>query len=187
MHLIVGLGNPGSEYQNNRHNVGFMVIDALVKKYHLSGPKRKFESEVYEGNIKDYRVIAIKPQTFMNVSGVAVEQAMNFYKIPLDKIIVIHDELDIDPGELRFKSGGGSAGHNGLRSIDASIGNNYNRLRFGIGHPGHKDAVSSFVLHDFDKSENILVHEVIYEHLTDAFDLFLSGKHNNFLSTFKIA
>ena len=180
MHLIVGLGNPGKEYAHHRHNAGFMAIDALVEKYRLSGPKSKFESEVYDGEIGGKKIIALKPLTFMNVSGMAVKQAADFYKIGLENIIVIHDELDLDPGELKIKTGGGSAGHNGLRSIDAHLGNDYKRLRIGIGHPGHKDLVTAFVLHDFSREERTLMDEMIHR-IVDDFDLLLDHQHENFL------
>jgi len=184
-YLIVGLGNPGSEYQYNRHNAGFMVVDQLAEKYKLSGPKRKFESELFEGQIGEHRVLALKPMTYMNVSGVAVRQAMDFYKIPLENIIVIHDDLDLAPGKLKTKIGGGSAGHNGLRSIDAHIDQNYKRLRFGIGHPGHRDLVSNYVLHDFSREEFTIV-EPLCKTIADNFELLLSGKDSDFLSKTKV-
>ena len=181
MFLIIGLGNPGSEYEHNRHNIGFMVADALVEKYGFSGPKNKFSAEVFDGQIGEHKMIAIKPQTYMNLSGGCVRQAMDFYKVSIEKIMVIHDELDLDPGVLRIKTGGGAAGHNGLRSIDAECGQGYKRLRFGIGHPGHKDLVSAFVLHDFDKSERQMVEEKCIN-IAAHFPLLLAGDESKFLN-----
>lgn len=180
MHLIVGLGNPGREYAHHRHNIGFLAVDALAGKYNLSGPKKKFESEIFEGSVGGERVLALKPQTYMNLSGDAVRQAMDFYKIPLSNVIVIHDELDLPPSELRIKTGGGSAGHNGLRSIDGNAGNEYKRLRFGIGHPGHKDLVSPYVLHDFSREEWDLAEPVLGK-IAENFPLLLAGKDKEFL------
>ncbi len=182
MFLIVGLGNPGSEYRNNRHNVGFMVADELISRFGLSGPKKKFESEAFDGTIGDHKVLVLKPQTYMNVSGVAVQQAIAFYKIPIGNVVVIHDELDLDPAQLKIKTGGGNAGHNGLRSIDANAGVEYKRLRFGIGHPGRKDLVSSFVLHDFAKEEKELVDPAIWS-IAKNFALILDGKDSEFLNS----
>ena len=160
MLLIVGLGNPGKTYQNNRHNIGFMVIDSLVGKYDLSPAKTQFNALVHTGKIKDKKVIFLKPLTFMNNSGRSVRAAMNFYKIPLDNVIVFHDELDLVPGKIRVKTGGGIAGHNGLRSIRDNCGADFKRIRLGIGHPGHKDRVHKYVLSDFSKSEEALKNSI---------------------------
>ena len=148
--LIVGLGNPGTSYAGHRHNIGFMAVDTIANGTFTS----KFKSLISEETIAGHRVLLMKPQTFMNVSGDAVREAAAFYKIPEDKIAVIHDELDLEPGQLRIKQGGGNGGHNGLRSLDAQLPSvNYWRLRCGIGHPGHKDRVSPYVLSDFAKEE----------------------------------
>jgi peptidyl-tRNA hydrolase, PTH1 family len=153
MLLIVGLGNPGAEYKKHRHNVGFMAVDAIARANGFSSWSRKFQGEVSEGKFGTYKVLLLKPLTFMNVSGQSVAAAAQFYKITEADIIVIHDELDLDPGRCKVKTGGGNGGHNGLKSIDAHIGKDYKRLRIGIGHPGHKDRVNSHVLGDFSKAD----------------------------------
>ena len=153
MHLVVGLGNPGSDYARNRHNVGFMAADDIVRR-HAFGPWRKrFHGEISEGQLLGGKVIVLKPGTFMNLSGQAVIAALGFYKVPPKRVIVIHDELALAPGKIHCKFGGGHAGHNGLRSIDAHIGQDYHRIRIGIGHPGERGEVSNHVLHDFAKAD----------------------------------
>lgn len=160
MKLIVGLGNPTKEHEKQRHNIGFMAIDSLVREYNLSGPKQKFAAEIYEGFIGTEKVLAIKPQTYMNNSGRAVAEAAKFYKIGLDNIIVVYDELDLAFSKLRIKQGGGAGGHNGIRDIDAKLGKkNYFRIRMGIDHPGHKDRVTGYVLSNFSKEEAPIVEE----------------------------
>ena len=153
MLLFVGLGNPGAKYAGNRHNIGFMAVDAIAKRHGLQPWRRRFQGVAAEGPIGGVRVQLLLPGTFMNESGRAVAEAMHFYKLPLSDIVVFHDELDLPPGKVRVKAGGGVAGHNGLRSITAHIGNDYRRVRIGIGHPGVKDLVHSYVLSDFAKSE----------------------------------
>ncbi|NNE57591.1 MAG: aminoacyl-tRNA hydrolase [Hellea sp.] len=157
MLLWVGLGNPGEKYAGNRHNIGFMAIDAIGDFHNFSDEKSKFKGFVSEGTItasgRPVKVLLLKPMTFMNESGRSVQQAMQFYKIALDKVTVFHDELDLAPGKFRMKTGGGIAGHNGLRSIRQHIGENFHRARLGIGHPGDKGKVHSYVLSDFAKSE----------------------------------
>lgn len=153
--LVVGLGNPGARYAQNRHNVGFHAIDAIVCGYDLRPAGTKFSSECFQGEIAGTRVLALKPHTFMNKSGQAVGEAARFYKIPPASIHVIHDELDLEPMKLRIKQGGGAGGHNGLRDIDRTIGADYWRLRLGIGHPGDKDRVHDYVLSDFRGDEAI--------------------------------
>jgi peptidyl-tRNA hydrolase, PTH1 family len=153
MKLLVGLGNPGSKYARNRHNVGFMAVDA-IRDHHSLGPwRRRFQGLASDGDIDGERVLLLKPETFMNDSGQAVGEAARFLKIQPADVIVLHDELDILPGKLKIKTGGGNAGHNGLRSTSAHIGNEYVRLRIGIGHPGNKDAVIHYVLGDFAKAD----------------------------------
>ena len=149
MWLIVGLGNPGSQYRHNRHNIGFMAVDEIIRRHNLSEPKKKFQALVSEGAIGGEKVLLLKPQTFMNLSGQSVQAAMTFYKIPLDHVVVFHDELDLACGKIRTKFGGGAAGHNGLRSIDEHLGQDYWRVRLGIGHPGDKEMVTRHVLSDF--------------------------------------
>ncbi len=153
MQLWVGLGNPGAKYAANRHNIGFMALDRIAAD-HGFGPWRKgYQGLVSEGRFGSERVILLKPETFMNLSGQSVRAAADFYKIPVEAITVFHDELDLAPGKCRLKSGGGHAGHNGLRSIHQHMGEAYDRVRLGIGHPGHKDRVAAYVLSDFAKAE----------------------------------
>jgi peptidyl-tRNA hydrolase, PTH1 family len=153
LHLIVGLGNPGPKYARNRHNIGFMALDAMARRWNAKPWKSKFQAEITDITVDGERVLLMKPQTFMNESGRAVGEAMRFHKIALADVAVFHDELDLAPARLRVKTGGGNAGHNGLRSITAPCGNDYPRIRMGIGHPGDKDMVHSYVLSDFAKSE----------------------------------
>ncbi len=153
MHLLVGLGNPGARYAGNRHNIGFMAIDALHGRWRGAPWRARFQGEASEAMIGTEKVVLLKPTTFMNESGRAVRAAMDFYKIALDDVYVFHDELDLPPARLRVKKGGGNAGHNGLRSITTHCGNDYPRVRLGIGHPGDKALVHSYVLNDFGKVE----------------------------------
>lgn len=154
MLLLVGLGNPGAKYAGNRHNIGFMAVDALARAYKLGPWKKKFRSEVAEGNIDGVRVLAMKPQTFYNDSGHAVAEAARFYKIASTHIVVFYDEIDLAPGRFRMKTGGGAAGNNGIRSIAAWYDDdNFRRARLGTGHPGHADLVQDHVLSDFSKAE----------------------------------
>jgi len=152
MKLFVGLGNPGEKYSRNRHNIGFMVVDSLANSG-FSPWKPKFQGRVAEGRIGAEKVVLLKPETFMNLSGQSVGEAMRYYKLSPSDITVFHDELDLAPGKIKLKTGGGHAGHNGLRSLHQHIGPDYSRLRIGIGHPGHKDKVARYVLHDFAKSD----------------------------------
>jgi peptidyl-tRNA hydrolase, PTH1 family len=153
MKLFVGLGNPGPDYMLNRHNVGFMAVDAIAASHHFPAWRKRFSGLAAEGRLGKEQVLLLKPQTFMNESGRAVGEASRFYKLGLADIVVLHDELDLAPGKVRVKAGGGVAGHNGLKSITAHIGNDYLRVRIGIGHPGRKDLVTGHVLHDFTKAD----------------------------------
>jgi len=154
MFLIVGLGNPGAEYEKTRHNVGFMAIDAVAEKYKFSSFKAKFDGLIADGVIAGQKCLLLKPQTFMNLSGNSVIKTASFYKITPEQIVVIHDDMDLQVSQIKAKQGGGTGGHNGLKSIDAHIGNNYNRIRLGVGHPkGQGDAVISHVLSRFNKSD----------------------------------
>ncbi len=153
MLLFVGLGNPGSAYAGNRHNIGFMVVEAIAKRHNFAPWRRRFQGLASEGTIGTERVLLLMPGTYMNESGRAVADAAHFYKLDLDRIVVIHDEIDLAPGKVRVKTGGGVAGHNGLRSISAHIGNDYRRVRIGVGHPGDKERVHGHVLSDFAKSD----------------------------------
>jgi PTH1 family peptidyl-tRNA hydrolase len=154
MKLFVGLGNPGREYALNRHNVGFMAVDAVAAAHDFPAWRKRFSGVVAEGKLGKEQVLLLKPQTFMNESGRSVGEAVRFYKLGLDDVVVFHDELDLAPGKVRVKAGGGVAGHNGLKSLTAHIGNDYVRVRIGIGHPGRKDLVTQHVLRDFAKAEH---------------------------------
>jgi len=151
MLLFVGLGNPGQEYAANRHNIGFMAVDAIVRRHSFSPWRAKFHGEVCEGTIAGEKVVALKPMTYMNDSGRSVAACATFYKIEPKDFVVFHDELDLDPGRLKIKIGGGHAGHNGLRSIQAHLGPDFRRVRLGIGHPGAKERVTGWVLGNFAK------------------------------------
>jgi len=153
MLLFVGLGNPGTKYAKNRHNIGFMALDRLAKDHGFGPWKQKFQAELCEGRLGSEKVILLKPMTFMNLSGQSVGEAMRFYKLTPEDITVFHDELDLAPGKVRVKMGGGHAGHNGLRSIHQHIGEHYQRVRLGIGHPGRKELVAQYVLQDFAKAD----------------------------------
>ncbi|MGI3903718.1 MAG: aminoacyl-tRNA hydrolase [Janthinobacterium lividum] len=166
MLLLVGLGNPGGQYAGNRHNIGFMAIDAIARAHRASPLRARFQGLVAECTIEGEKIVLLKPTTFMNDSGLSVAAAARFFKIGLDDIAVLHDELDLAPSKLRVKTGGGNAGHNGLRSITAHLGNDYRRLRLGIGHPGDKALVHGFVLSDFAKGERAWV-ETLCEAVAD--------------------
>lgn len=153
MQLFVGLGNPGTKYAHHRHNIGFMAIDAIADAHGFGPWRTKFQAAVAEGHLGDDKILLVKPQTFMNLSGQAVGEAMRYLKLAPEDIWVFHDELDLAPGKLRVKAGGGHAGHNGLRSLHQHVGADFNRVRLGIGHPGHKDLVSNYVLHDFSQAD----------------------------------
>ncbi len=153
MKLIVGLGNPGAKYAGNRHNVGFMALDAIASLPDFGPWRSKFQGQICEGRFGSKKVLLLKPETFMNLSGQSVGEAVRFHKIDVEDVVVFHDEIDLAPGKCRIKSGGGHAGHNGLRSLHQHIGPDYMRVRIGVGHPGHKDRVPSYVLHDFAKAD----------------------------------
>lgn len=186
MLLFVGLGNPGARYAGNRHNIGFIVLDALARA-HRAGPWRKrFQGDATEVVIGEERIILLKPETFMNESGRAVNEAMRFYKIDLKDVFVFHDELDLAAAKVRVKLGGGNAGHNGLRSITAHCGNEYHRIRLGIGHPGHKDAVHGFVLSDFSRAERDWVDDLCGA-MADAAALLARHEDASFLNKVHLA
>ncbi len=161
MKLIVGLGNPGAKYARNRHNIGFMALDRIADDHGFAAWKGKFQGSVSEGRFGSNRAVLLKPETFMNNSGQSVQATMKFYKIEPADVIVFHDELDLAPGKVKCKTGGGHAGHNGLRSIHQHIGPDYDRVRMGIGHPGHKDAVAGYVLRDFPKADDAWLDDVL--------------------------
>jgi len=159
--VLVGLGNPETKYSMNRHNVGFMTIDNIVKKYSLSKFKNKFKSHIITDQLNGNSIILVKPQTFMNLSGQSINEIKNFYKLENNQIIVIHDDLDLKIGDLKTKIGGGSGGHNGLKSIDSHIGKEYVRIRIGIGHPGNKNLVNNYVLSDFNNDDLVIINRLI--------------------------
>ncbi len=181
MKLFVGLGNPGAKYAGNRHNVGFMAVDRIAQDHGFGPWKSAFKGEVAEGRLGTEKVLLLKPGTFMNLSGQSVQAAMAFYKLALEDITVFHDELDLAPGKCRIKQGGGHAGHNGLRSISAMVGEAYGRVRLGIGHPGHKDAVAAYVLHDFAKSDQDWLDDLL-RGLSDGATSLASGDGQKFMN-----
>lgn len=153
MKIFVGLGNPGAKYARNRHNIGFMALDQIASDHGFGPWRAKFQGLLSEGRLGSEKLLLLKPQTYMNNSGQSVGAALRFHKLAATDLVVFHDELDLAPAKLRLKSGGGHAGHNGLRSIHAHLGADYDRVRLGIGHPGHKDAVAGYVLRDFPKAD----------------------------------
>ena len=161
MWLICGLGNPGKKYLHTRHNIGFDILDSLVKKYSLNLIKKDKLKEIYKGNINSIECILCKPLVFINKSGIIVKKVSKFYQIPNNKILIIHDDLDLKLSKVKVKIGGGNGGHNGLLDIDKNIGKDYKRLRFGIGHPGDKNLVSSYVLKKFIKEDREIVNQII--------------------------
>jgi PTH1 family peptidyl-tRNA hydrolase len=182
MRLLVGLGNPGARYARNRHNVGFMAADAVARRYGFAPFRNRFKGEFAEGPIAGERRFLLKPLTFMNLSGEAVAAAARFFKFAPEEIVVIHDELDLRPGKLRVKRGGGNAGHNGLRSIDALLGADYWRVRIGIGHPGRKELVHPYVLQNFPAEELELWVAPLVEAVAETIGLLLSGLPDAFMS-----
>lgn len=182
MWLLVGLGNPGAKYEGNRHNVGFHVIDALADEYGIGPFKSKFNAEMAEGRIGEQKVVLLKPQTFMNESGQAVGKVAKFFKITKARTVVFHDELDLAPGKMRVKVGGGVAGHNGLKSIRAHLGSpDFRRVRIGIGHPGDKNKVSSYVLNDFAKAEQPMFEDLVRA-LSGKIELLLTGEDELYMT-----
>jgi len=186
MLLLVGLGNPGARYVGTRHNVGFMAVQAIAKRHGIGPWRRRFQGVACEGTLGGARVLLLLPGTFMNESGRAVAEAAHFYKLPLVDITVFHDEIELPPGKVRIKVGGGIAGHNGLRSISEHIGNDYRRVRIGVGHPGHKDLVEHYVLSDFAKSEQRWV-EALTEILADNVDFLVRGEDASFQNKVHLA
>ena len=179
--LIVGLGNPGARYQRNRHNIGFMAADEIHRRQGFGPFRAKFESALAEGSIAGERVYLQKPETYMNASGDAVGAAQRFYKIDPSEIAVIYDEIDLAPGKLRVKQGGGSAGHNGIRSLEAAIGEDFWRVRLGVGHPGDKRLVEPYVLQNFDAEEMIWGTPLVNA-LAEALPLLVAGNASGFMT-----
>jgi len=182
MLLFVGLGNPTPDSENNRHNVGFKIIDAINKKFGLSKQKPKFKGLLTTGNVENEKVYAIKPLTFMNNSGICIRELIEYFKIDAEDVIVFHDDLDIEFGKIKAKFGGSSAGHNGIESIDKFIGKDYSRVRIGIGKPKDNIEVADYVLKDFDEDE-ILVLEKISKNITDSISILIKKKLDLFSST----
>ncbi|MEK9752790.1 MAG: aminoacyl-tRNA hydrolase [Rhodospirillaceae bacterium] len=181
MLLVVGLGNPGSDYADNRHNIGFMAVDAIQRAHGFSSYRAKFHGQLADGTVGDEKVLLLKPETYMNESGRAVQAAITFYKIEPKDVIVFHDELDLAGGKVRIKRGGGHAGHNGLRSIHAHVGHAYARVRLGIGHPGDKDRVVGHVLKDFSKAEKAWL-DPLLDALAKNFPRLVKGDDGGFMS-----
>jgi PTH1 family peptidyl-tRNA hydrolase len=179
MLLFAGLGNPGPRYSGNRHNIGFLAVDAIHRRHRFNPWRRRFQGEAAEGELAGEKILLLKPETFMNESGDAVLAAQQFYKIPLGDVTVFHDELDLAPAKVRVKVGGGNAGHNGLRSISAICGNDYQRVRLGIGHPGDKNLVHPYVLSDFFKDELPWV-EVVLGAVADAAEFLAARRPDEF-------
>ncbi|MDX5365578.1 MAG: aminoacyl-tRNA hydrolase [Alphaproteobacteria bacterium] len=186
MILLVGLGNPGEKYARNRHNIGFMAADAIVRRHSFSPPRARFQGIVCEGMLAGEKTIVLKPTTYMNESGRAVGEAMRFYKLAPADVVVFYDELDLEPGKVRMKTGGGAAGHNGIRSIAAHIGPEFRRVRIGIGHPGAKERVLGHVLGDFSKADAAWV-EPMLDAMADAAPLLAQGKDATFANKVHLA
>ncbi len=167
MRLLVGLGNPGAKYENTRHNIGFLSVDAIAREHGFSPWRGRFQGQIAEGRLGKDKALLLKPETFMNLSGQSVGEAMRYYRLEPQDVVVFHDELDLAPGKIRVKTGGGHAGHNGLRSMHEHIGADFHRVRIGIGHPGDKKLVSGYVLHDFAKAD--------WEWITPLLDAMASG------------
>jgi peptidyl-tRNA hydrolase, PTH1 family len=181
MMLVVGLGNPGPDYAGTRHNIGFMAVDAIARRHGFSPWRAKFQGEIAEGRIGTERVVALKPLTYMNLSGQSVAAAARFLKIAATDIVVLHDELDLPPGRLRVKRGGGAGGHNGLKSIDSHLGQEYRRIRLGIGHPGDRDRVTDWVLHGFAKADEAWLGPLL-DTVADMFERIVAGDENGFMN-----
>lgn len=186
MLLFVGLGNPGPKSANNRHNVGFMAADAIARRHDFSPWSKKFRGEIAEGKLGGEKVILLKPQTFMNLSGQSVGEALRFFKLAPSAVTVLYDEIDLAAGKVRLKTGGGAGGHNGIRSIDAHIGRDYRRVRIGVGHPGVKELVHSHVLGDFSKADRVWL-EPLLDAIAENAELLAGGDDNAFMNKLSLA
>jgi PTH1 family peptidyl-tRNA hydrolase len=186
MLLFVGLGNPGAKYAHNRHNVGFMAVDEIARRHGFQPWRRRFQGETAEGTLERERIILLKPMTYMNDSGQSVQEASNFFKLAQGEIAVFHDEIELPPAKLRVKVGGGIAGHNGLRSISAHIGNDYRRVRIGVGHPGIKELVHGYVLSDFAKDERPWV-DALRDAVAEYAGLLVTGRDSTFQNKVHLA
>lgn len=186
MLLIVGLGNPGRRYAGHRHNIGFMAVDEIHRRHRFSAWRARFEGETSEGTIGDQKVLLLKPATYMNESGRSVGQAMRFYKLAPGDVVAIYDELDLPPGKLRMKAGGSSAGHKGLSSVSAHIGSEFRRMRIGIGHPGAKELVNGYVLHDFSGADREWIDPLLAA-ISDNVPQLVAGSDSTFMNRVHLA
>jgi len=187
MLLIVGLGNPGGEYARNRHNIGFMAVEEIARRHRFSPWKKRFQGQTADGTIGSEKILLLEPQTYMNLSGQSVGAALAFFKLKPEQVIVFHDDLDLAPGRMRVKKGGGHGGHNGLRSMDSHLGSkDYWRVRMGIGHPGDKNLVSGYVLHDFAKADQPWV-DALVDACADALPLLIEGEAERFMNKVSLA
>jgi peptidyl-tRNA hydrolase, PTH1 family len=186
MILIAGLGNPGDRYVSNRHNIGFMAADAIAARHRFSPWRSKFNADCAEGTLDGVKTVLIKPMTYMNNSGEAVGKAARFYKIAPESVIVIHDEMDLAPGKVRVKTGGGAGGHNGLRSIQSHIGPDFRRVRLGVGHPGDKDRVTGHVLNDFAKADRDWLGPLL-DAVADQAGVLVRGEESSFMNKVHLA
>ncbi len=186
MHLLVGLGNPGAKYAQNRHNVGFMALDVIARRWSFGPWRQRFQGLTAEGRVGDARVLALKPSTFMNLSGQSVGAAVRFLKLDPAAVTVVHDEIDLAFCKLRVKTGGGHGGHNGIRDIASHIGADFRRVRLGVGHPGDKEKVHGHVLHDFAKAEMPDI-ETMLDAVADNLPLLLGGDEGAFMSKVALA
>jgi PTH1 family peptidyl-tRNA hydrolase len=181
MLLFAGLGNPGAQYANNRHNVGFMAADAIARRHSFSPWSRKFQGEIAEGRLGGEKVLLLKPRTMMNLSGQSLGEALRFYKLEPSAITVFYDEIDLAPGKVRVKTGGGAGGHNGIRSIDSHVGKDYRRVRIGVGHPGVREMVHGHVLGDFSRADREWL-EVLLDAIADNAPLLVEGDGSSFMN-----
>ena len=181
MLLVVGLGNPGPKHAYHRHNIGYMAVDDIVHRHGFGPFRDRFQGKLAEGRLAGDKALALKPSTYMNLSGQSVGEAMRYFKLTPEQVVVLHDELDLAPGKCRVKRGGGAGGHNGIRSLDRHIGPEYWRVRLGIGHPGHKDRVHGYVLHDFAKAEEDWL-DPLLEAVADGFPLIAQGEPEKFMT-----
>jgi peptidyl-tRNA hydrolase, PTH1 family len=186
MQLLVGLGNPGPRFAGNRHNIGFMAVEAIARRHRIGPWRRRFRGVAAEGPIEGERVILLLPETYMNESGLAAGEAAHFYKVAVSHLVVFHDEIDLPPAKVRVKTGGGSAGHNGLRSISSHVGNDYRRVRIGVGHPGAKELVYPYVLSDFAKTERSWV-ETLCDIIADNVVMIIKGDDSSFQNKVHLA
>ncbi|HAU78531.1 MAG TPA: aminoacyl-tRNA hydrolase [Agrobacterium sp.] len=186
MKIIAGLGNPGTQYAGNRHNIGFMAVDAIQRLPSFAPWSKKFKAEISEGEIAGEKVLLMKPQTYMNLSGESVGEAMRFFKLTPADIIAIHDELDLPAGRVRIKTGGGHGGHNGLKSLDAHCGKDYRRLRLGIGHPGDKERVHGHVLGDFAKADRVWL-EPLLDAIADNATMLVKAEDSQLMNKLALA